>query len=95
LTDVAFDIAEEIERLSTEKGCTPTQLALAWYLRQPGITSVIIGPRTQAHLEDYLGVLNVSLAEEDLEGLNALAPPGLVAVPYYKQDGWEPHYFRW
>lgn len=95
LTDVAFDIAEEIERLSTEKGCTPTQLALAWYLRQPGITSVIIGPRTQAQLEDYLGVLNVSLAEKELEKLNALAPPGLVAVPYYKQDGWEPHYFRW
>jgi aryl-alcohol dehydrogenase-like predicted oxidoreductase len=95
LTDVAFDIAEGIERLSTKKGCTPAQLTLAWYLRQPGITSVIIGPRTMEHLEDYLGVLDVSLTEQDMEELKGLAPPGLVAVPYYKQDGWEPHPIRW
>lgn len=95
LTDVAFDIAEEIERQSTEKGCTPTQLALAWCLRQPGITSVIIGPRTLAQLDDNLETLNMSLTEEDLDRLNALAPPGLAVVPYYKQDGWKPHNIRW
>jgi aryl-alcohol dehydrogenase-like predicted oxidoreductase len=95
LTDVAFDITEQIERHSKEKDCTPTQLALAWYLRRPGITSIIIGPRTRAHLEDNLGALNVSMTEEDIERINALAPPGLVAVPYYKQEGWRPHNIRW
>jgi aryl-alcohol dehydrogenase-like predicted oxidoreductase len=92
LTDVAFDIAEEIEQLSKEKGCNPGQLAIAYYLRRPGITSVIIGPRTAPHLEDNLGAMDVSLTEEDLQKLETLAPPGLVAVPYYKQDGWEPHH---
>lgn len=95
LTDVAFDIAEEVQRLSKEKACTPSQLALAWQLRQPGITSVIIGPRTAAHLEDNLGALDVSLSEEDMARLLSLAPPGLVAVPYYKKEGWRPHRFRW
>jgi pimeloyl-ACP methyl ester carboxylesterase len=95
LTDVAFDIAEGIERQSEVKGCTPGQLALAWYLRQPGITSVIIGPRTIEHLEENLGALEVSLTEKDVEEIEALAPPGLVAVPYYKEEGWERHLFRW
>jgi aryl-alcohol dehydrogenase-like predicted oxidoreductase len=93
--DAAFDVAEEVERLSAEKGCTSTQLALAWCMQQPGITSVIIGPRTIEHLEDCLGASNVSITEKDCEHLNKIAPPGRMTVPYYKNDGWKSHRFQW
>ncbi|MFX0092160.1 MAG: aldo/keto reductase [Candidatus Hodarchaeota archaeon] len=99
-TDKAFDIVEEVERLSTEKGCSPAQLALAWVLHQPGITSVIIGPRTREQLEDCLGALEISLNKNDLEYLDNLALPGRVTVPFYGVDGlawtaWGPHLLRW
>lgn len=95
MNEVVFDIVEEIERQSRDKDCTPTQLALAWQLQRSGITSVIIGPRTLDQLEDNLGAMEVPMSEEDVEKLNALTPPGLVAVPYYKQEGWQAHLYRW
>jgi aryl-alcohol dehydrogenase-like predicted oxidoreductase len=93
--DAAFDVAEEVERLSAEKGCTPTQLALAWCMQQSGVTSVIIGPRTIEQLEDCLGAMNVSIGQKDLEFVDKIAPPGRMTVPYYKNDGWKAHRFQW
>jgi aryl-alcohol dehydrogenase-like predicted oxidoreductase len=95
VVDAAFDVVGEIGRLSAEKGSTPAQLALAWCMHQPGITSVIIGPRTIEHLEDCLGASNVSIVEKDLERLNKIALPGRMIVPYYKYDGWKLHRFQW
>ena len=47
-----FDVIEGLQPLAKEKGCTLSQLALAWCVQQPGVTSPIIGPRTMAQLED-------------------------------------------
>ena len=55
------------------------QLALAWVVRQPGVTSPIIGPRTMEHLLDNLGALDVAFSEEDFTAIDALVPPGAVA----------------
>lgn len=99
-TDAAFDVLDVVAALAREKGATPGQVALAWCLGQPGITSPIIGPRTVAQLEDSLGALAVSLTGEDRARLDAIAPPGRVTVPYYGADGfawttWGPHTHRW
>ncbi|MCD6290193.1 MAG: aldo/keto reductase, partial [Anaerolineae bacterium] len=75
-TDAAFDVLDVVEALAQEKGCTPSQIALAWCAQQPGITSPIIGPRTMEQLEDNLGALDVTLTEEDLKRLDQVAPPG-------------------
>src|SRR5512134_2174437 len=45
-TAAAFDVIDGVIALAAEKGCTPSQLALAWNSTQPGITAPIIGPRT-------------------------------------------------
>jgi aryl-alcohol dehydrogenase-like predicted oxidoreductase len=99
-TDAAFEVLKTVTELAEAKGCTPYQVALAWCLGQPGITSVIMGPRTYEQLEDSLAALEVSITEEDRALLDRVAPPGRVIVPYYGYDGmtwvpWGPHQQRW
>jgi aryl-alcohol dehydrogenase-like predicted oxidoreductase len=100
LTPEAFAVLAEVERLAREKACTPSQIALAWCLAQPGVTAVLLGPRTLAHLEDHLMCLRVQLTPADLERLDAVAPPYRMTVPYSGVDGfawvpWGPHRQRW
>jgi aryl-alcohol dehydrogenase-like predicted oxidoreductase len=51
-------------------GATPTQIALAWVLRQPFPTFALIGPRSVAELRDCLGALDVRLTPDELAWLN-------------------------
>jgi len=96
----AFAVLDVVTALADEKGCTPYQLALAWVLHQPGVTSPIIGPRTLAHLEDSIPALDIAFTDEDYARIDAVAPPGQMTVPYYGADGmawvtWGPHQHRW
>jgi aryl-alcohol dehydrogenase-like predicted oxidoreductase len=75
LTERVFDLLDLMAELAEEKECTISQLALAWVMRQPGITSIIIGPRTQDQLMDNLGALNVTFSDEEYERIDKLAPP--------------------
>ncbi|MBC8170440.1 MAG: aldo/keto reductase [Anaerolineae bacterium] len=98
--EAAFDVIDTVKALAQEKGCTASQLALAWVMQQPGITSAIIGPRTRKHLDDNLLAVEIQLTEDDLKRLDAAAPPGRMTVPYYGYDGfawrkWGPHDYRW
>ena len=93
-SDAGFDVLDGVVHLAAEKGCTPSQLALAWCRQQPGITSPIIGPRTLAQYEDNMGCLNVTVTDEDLALLDNLVPPGSMVAPYYEAD-FGPHPFRW
>lgn len=93
-TDAAFTVVETVQRLAAEKGATPSQVALAWCMNQPGITSPIIGPRTLEQLEDNLGALEVQITEEDRRRLDDVAKPGEMIVPYYQAD-FGPSLHRW
>ena len=94
-TDAAFDVVEAVQQMAAEKGCTPSQLALAWCMHQPGITSPIMGPRTLAQLEDNLGALEVEVTDEDRKRLDAVADPGAAVLPNYYQADFGPHQHRW
>jgi aryl-alcohol dehydrogenase-like predicted oxidoreductase len=80
LTDRAFDAVEAVEAMAKEKGCTPAQLALAWCMQQPGITSPIIGPRTLDQLKDNLGAAEVEITDDDRARLDQVSPPGEAVV---------------
>lgn len=84
--DAAFDVLDVVESLSKEKGCTPSQLAVAWCAAQPAVTSPIIGPRTMEQLEDNLGALDVEVTDADRSRLDEVAPPGRAVVTYYEAD---------
>lgn len=93
-SDQAFAVLAVVKELAAAKGCTPSQLALAWVVQQPGVTSPIIGPRTLEQLEDNLGALQVTITDEDRARLDKVAPPGHAIVPYYQAD-FGPHKFHW
>lgn len=64
---------EAVAALAAESGCTPAQLALAWARAQSARLIPILGCRTAAQLADNLGSLAVSLSDEQLARLGALA----------------------
>ncbi|MCZ0940772.1 MAG: aldo/keto reductase, partial [Caldilineaceae bacterium] len=72
--------------LAQAKGCTLSQLALAWCAQQQGVTSPIIGPRTMEQLEDNLGALEVEITIEDRQRIDELVPPGRMVSPFYEAD---------
>jgi len=82
-SDRAHDLIDVIEALADEKGCTPAQISIAWLIRQPGVTSAIVGPRKMAHLEDNLGAVDVEITDDDRARLDEVAEPELAIVPYY------------
>lgn len=93
-TEEAFRVLDVVDELAREKSCTASQLALAWTAAQPGITSVILGPRTLAQAEDNLGAVDVVITAEDCARLDAVAPPESAVLPYWIAD-FGPNLGRW
>jgi aryl-alcohol dehydrogenase-like predicted oxidoreductase len=87
-----YDALEQLEPMAAEKGCTLSQLALAWCLHQPGVTSPIVGPRTLEQYLDNLGALTVDISADDRKRIDRIVQRGSVIVPYYEADfGPHPH----
>ena len=75
---------EGFERLCRELGEQPADVALAWLLHQPAVTSPIIGPRTLEQLNTSMRVLSLILSKETLKRLDDLFPgPGGPAPEAY------------
>lgn len=73
-----FDAVEALGIIARKKNSTIPQVALAWVLAQPGVTSVIIGANKLSQLEDNLKSIEVELSLEELSSLSATtAPPVL------------------
>ena len=86
LNDSVYDVNEGLLPLAEAKGCTLSQLALAWCAQQPGVTSPILGPRTMEQLEDNLGALQVTVTAEDRQRVDELVPPGRMVSPFYEAE---------
>lgn len=96
LNEGVFDVTDVIEPLAHERGCSTAALSLGWVLRQPGVTSPIMGPEKLSDLEDSLTALDVRLNEEELEAIDAVAPPTHMTSPFYEPDAdqFQPHRYR-
>ena len=68
--------ADALGRLAGENGLTLVELSVAFALNHPAISSVIIGPRTQEHLEAYLKASTVELGSEVLDRIDEIVDPG-------------------
>lgn len=66
---VAQRLAEEIAR---PKGLTLVQLALAWQLRLPAITCVLVGAKDPQQVEEHLGAVGVTFTPEELDRIDAI-----------------------
>ena len=75
-----FAIVDRVSELARKRGLNNAQVALAWVLHQPGITSPIIGASKPGHLEDAIKALSVKLDEGEVKFLSELYKPrGILA----------------
>jgi len=96
-TDHTWEVLDFLGAMASDKGCSMSQLALAWNMAQPGVTAPIIGPRTFAQVEDNLQAVHVELTEEDLARIDDLVPPKGYVVRYYDEANaidFRPHQLR-
>ncbi|MCW2952364.1 MAG: Aldo/keto reductase [Conexibacter sp.] len=71
-----LDAADALAALAEEHGLTLIQLAIAFVLNHPAVSSAIIGPRTMDQLESQLGADEVVLSDELLDRIDEIVPPG-------------------
>ena len=81
--DRNLQLVDRVGEIASEKGCTPSQLALAWLLAQGGDVVPIPGTKRRRHLEENVGALHVTLTGDDLAKIDDLLPVGAVAGPRY------------
>ncbi|HUP71978.1 MAG TPA: aldo/keto reductase [Acidimicrobiales bacterium] len=68
--------ADALGKLAYEAGLPLVDLAIAWVLNNPAVTSAIIGPRTMDQLTSQLTALDVTLTTDLLDGIDEIVPPG-------------------
>ena len=78
-----LELVEKIRSLAADKGCTPSQLAIAWVLAQGEDIITIPGTKRIKYLEENIASENVLLSKEDLEKIEAVMPAGIVSGNRY------------
>ncbi|MDZ7970760.1 MAG: aldo/keto reductase [Nostoc sp. DedSLP03] len=63
--DSDFQVVERVVELATKRGVKPTQIALAWLLHQPGVTSPIIGASKIEHLKEAVEAVDLELSDQE------------------------------
>jgi len=76
-----LDAVEQLAQLAEQTGVTLIELAIAFVLRHPAITSAIIGPRTMEQLESQLAAAEIQLDEDLLGRIDEIVPPGITINP--------------
>jgi aryl-alcohol dehydrogenase-like predicted oxidoreductase len=71
----AYELIEVLDGMTKEKQSTIPQLALSWLLHQEGVSTVIIGAKKMAQLEDNLDAVEVEWSDAELERVAEVAPP--------------------
>jgi len=74
-TERNFAVLDALAAVAAERGSTPARVALAWLLARPEVSSIIVGARTVAQLEDNLAALDIVLAPEELRRLDEVSAP--------------------
>ena len=88
ITDAGINIAQKVLDRAKKMEASPASLSVSWILHQPVITSVIIGPRTPAHLDDLLSSRDIHLRPGDLAWFDTLVPPGTNVSDHFNTAGW-------
>ena len=80
-----LNLVRHVQELAAAKGCTPSQVALAWVLAQGENILPIPGTTSRAHLEENLAALEITFTTEELARINEIAPQGVAAGERYAE----------
>ncbi|CAN7702563.1 aldo/keto reductase [Phyllobacterium sp. LjRoot231] len=65
-----WNIVDTLTDIATSRGVSAAQVALAWTLTRPGVTSLVVGGLTEQHFQDNIAAVDLELSGEELERLN-------------------------
>jgi aryl-alcohol dehydrogenase-like predicted oxidoreductase len=93
-----WKILDVLNPIAREHNCTAARIALAWLLAKPVVTSVIIGARNLAQLEDNCGSVDITLTDFQMAALDEVSElppeyPGWM-IPFQAMDRMNPHVDR-
>lgn len=74
-----YDIVDELRVMAQARGVSVAQLCLAWVMARPAVSSVLVGASKLEQLEDNLAAADITLSQDEVSAMDALAPP---ARPY-------------
>lgn len=80
-----LDLVQRLEQLAAQKGCTASQLALAWVMAQDDHIFPIPGTKRIKYLEENAAAVNISFTKEELDAINVIAPKGVAAGLRYPE----------
>jgi aryl-alcohol dehydrogenase-like predicted oxidoreductase len=81
-----LEAADALAMVADDAGMSLIELAIAFVLRHPAITSAIIGPRTMDHLDSQLKAADVRLTDDVLDRIDEIVAPGVTLNP--ADNGW-------
>jgi aryl-alcohol dehydrogenase-like predicted oxidoreductase len=82
--DKLYDTIETLVAVAEDRGVSPAQVAIAWLLTRPGVSTVITAARTETQLADNLGAASLELTDDELSRLEAVSRPPLI-YPFWHQ----------
>jgi aryl-alcohol dehydrogenase-like predicted oxidoreductase len=82
--EALYDTVDALAEIADGHGASASQVAIAWLLGRPGVTSVIVGARTDEQLADNLKAASLQLTAEERDRLDELTAPPLL-YPYWHQ----------
>jgi aryl-alcohol dehydrogenase-like predicted oxidoreductase len=77
-----WDVVDAVREVADGRGVSMAQVALAWLVDRPAVTSVILGARTLEQLDDNLGAAGLHLTSEETAKLDAASDPAPADYPY-------------
>jgi aryl-alcohol dehydrogenase-like predicted oxidoreductase len=77
--ELDFEVVERADQVASERGVSTAQVALAWLLHKPGVTSPIVGATKLEHLQDALAAEQLPLSDEEIARLQQPYVPHAVA----------------
>jgi aryl-alcohol dehydrogenase-like predicted oxidoreductase len=83
--DRLWRIVDTLVEIGTARGVSAAQVALAWLLGRPAVTTLVIGGRTEAQFRDNLAAADLLLSAEERDRLDAVSRPPLL-YPYWHQE---------
>jgi aryl-alcohol dehydrogenase-like predicted oxidoreductase len=83
-SDKLYDTVEVLVEIADGHGVSAAQVALAWLLGRPGVTSLVIGARTEEQLADNLAAAELRLSDEERRRLDEVSVPPLI-YPFWHQ----------
>jgi aryl-alcohol dehydrogenase-like predicted oxidoreductase len=77
-----WDVVDAVREVADQRTASMAQVALAWLVDRPAVTSVILGARTAEQLDDNLGAAELHLTPDEANGLDVASDPAPADYPY-------------